>query len=82
MSDSKGQYQKGYRAGLKKGRLEAEAEMAAQRRERVYMQCLETVLKHCSGWSIAGKQIDNAEGYCTLARIFADHAITNIERCE
>jgi len=44
--------------------------------ERVYMKALELALKHCDNWRINDKKINDAEGYCTLAEIFAKNSIT------
>lgn len=43
--------------------------------ERIFLHCLETVLKHCDNWRLNKKPINDAEGYVKLARIFADNAI-------
>lgn len=76
-------YQRGYAAGRKKAEKELEElrllRMAIdEKNERVYMKCLEMTLKHCGNWQIGKKQISNAEGYCRLAKIFADNAISEI----
>ena len=79
MSIDGADYAKGYAAGrkcLKQARADRAAELIELRRERVFMKSLELTLKHCSGWRIEGKTINNAQGYCRLAKIFADHAIT------
>lgn len=39
------------------------------------MQTLEMVLKHCNNWTIGEKPINDAEGYCKIAKVFADKAI-------
>lgn len=83
MTQSK-DYQKGYAAGRKKVASEIDElkrlKMAVdEKKERVYMRCLEMTLKHCSGWRISGKAINNAEGYCRLAKIFADNAISEMD---
>lgn len=79
------EYSRGYQAGRKKNTKDlkvAQRELrqltikADERKERIYMQALELTLKHCGHWQIAKKTIDNAEGYCKLAKIFADNAIT------
>jgi hypothetical protein len=44
-------------------------------KERVYMQSLNMALEHCNGWLIGGKRINNAEGYCSLARVFTKESI-------
>lgn len=43
--------------------------------ERVFFRCLEIVLQNCSDWKIGKKPITDAEGYCHLARVFADNSI-------
>lgn len=63
-------YQKGYAAGRRK----SESEFSPQK-ERIYLTCLQMVIEHCSNWEIAGKKINNAEGYCKLAKIFMDNSI-------
>lgn len=66
-------YQRGYAAGRRKGREDAER---GDQRERVYLRSLELVMTHCgNGWTIGDKEVNNAEMYCKLARSFADHAI-------
>ena len=79
------EYSKGYSAGVKKGAADKQAEIDLlkakidERAERVYIRCLEMALKHCREWSIGGKRIDNAEGYCKLAKVFADESISVLE---
>ena len=79
-------YSRGYQAGIKKGAAGKQAEIDLlkekidERAERVYMRCLEIALKHCDGWSIGKKRIDSAEGYCKLAKIFADNSISVIDK--
>jgi len=69
------EYQKGYRAGRRK-LLQKEREL---RKERVYLKCLDMALKYCSGWGINKKEINNAEGFCQLAKIFADNSISKLD---
>ncbi len=74
------EYQKGYVAGRKKAdkdRKELKALRLAldEQKERVYMKCLELVVRECGGWAIDSKEIKNAQGYCSLAKIFADTSI-------
>ena len=79
MSDSL-EYQRGYVAGRKRRKTDLDAEEARKnRKERVYLKCLELVLKHCSNWSLGGEKLSSAEGYCRLAKIFADNSISKIE---
>jgi hypothetical protein len=84
MTDTQ-EYSRGYRAGRKKNekdvtRLQDELRTlkvkADERQERIYMQSLELALKYCSNWQIGGKPIKNAQGYCQMAKVFADNAIT------
>lgn len=81
------EYQKGYAAGRgKAGRDKAETESLVQtiqklrhveneRRDRIYLRCLEMVVQHCDGWSFSDKKINDAKGYCKLAKIFMDNSI-------
>lgn len=91
MSQETKDYARGYQAGLKrngamlaenrqlKERIaELERERKLDQKERLYISCLDTVLRNCSGWQVAGEKINNAQGYCTLAGIFARHSITEI----
>jgi hypothetical protein len=72
-------YQRGYAAGRRRLDHEVRAiDLTNARRERVYLKALELALEHCDGWSINGKKIDNAEGYCTLAKFFADNLISKM----
>lgn len=80
-------YSKGYAAGRAKhgddiAALEREIarlrHLDVEQKERVYMQCLEMALKHCAGWQIGGKTINNAEGYCKLAKVFAENSISEL----
>lgn len=73
-------YQKGYQAGRRK----TEADIAIinsleTRNERVYLACLKMALEHCNGWAFGDEKINNAEGYCKLAAIFAKHSISKIK---
>lgn len=80
MGTESNEYQKGYAAGRRRADADDLArERLARRKERVFMQSLELTLKHCKGWQINGKTISSAEGYCTLAKIFAQHAITALD---
>jgi hypothetical protein len=54
-------------------------QIASKRQERIYMQCLGLALKHCSNWSIGDKPINNAEGYCRLAKIFTENSISSMD---
>lgn len=82
-------YAKGYRAGrayVDKEVLELRREIARlertaheTRQERIYFNSLNTVLAHCRGWSVSGKELSTGEGYGDLAKIFAKHAISNID---
>ena len=56
--------------------LEFELSKRPTKKERIYMQCLDMTLSNCSGWAVDGKKIDSAQGYCSLAKIFADHSIS------
>ena len=58
--------------------LEFDLAQKPTKKERIYMQCLELSLKHCSGWSIGGKKINDSEGYCALAKAFADNSISKV----
>lgn len=49
-----------------------------EQRERVFLRCLEMALRDCSGWRVGGEEIKDAKGYCRLAGIFANEAISNI----
>lgn len=82
---NKADYRKGYNAGKMKAKSETnklQTEIAqlkgnvAPQRERVYMKCLELVLKHCRDWDMAGEKIVSAGGYCKLAKVFADNSIS------
>ena len=79
------EYSRGYQTGRKKNekdvtRLQDELRLlrikANERQERIYMQSLELALKHCGSWKIGKNPINDAAGYCKLAKIFADNAIT------
>ncbi len=89
MSDETKDYSRGYDAGKRRSatevtQLKAElrtlGKMAESQKERVYIACLEMALKHCSGWQLDKKEINNAEGYCRLARIFMDNSISEISK--
>ncbi len=84
MSTQSNEYQKGYVAGRKKTEAdlilqkeiaEKEQTNVQMKNERVYLSCLALALEHCHGWSIGGKEIKDAEGYCTLAKVFAEYSI-------
>lgn len=82
-------YGKGYTAGrryIDREVLELRREVARlertqheKRNERIYFRALELVLAHCNGWQINKEPINDAVGYSTLAKIFADNAIERIE---
>lgn len=59
--------------------IERLAEQKPSKDERVFLHCLEVVLKHCNNWTVGKKPINDAEGYVKLARIFADNAIDVIK---
>lgn len=84
MSTESKDYQRGYAAGFRKDAKDARILQYQQVREamqeRVFLKCLELVLEHCHGWQIAGNKINNAEGYCTLAKVFAVNAISKISQ--
>jgi len=78
-------YQKGYARGKKsadKALLDEVrdlrhqvAELQGAKRERVYLSCLDTVLRNCKNWTIGDEKIKDAKGYCTLAKVFTDNSI-------
>lgn len=82
-------YAKGYRAGrayvdkevleLRREVQRLERESHEKQQERIYFNALNTVLAHCHGWQLDKKPINSGEGYSKLAKIFAQHAISNIE---
>ena len=77
------EYQRGYQAGIRrsnKDRQELEKLKLAldEQKERIYMKSLELVLKHCTNWTIGSKEINDAQGYCKLAKIFADNSISKL----
>jgi hypothetical protein len=79
------EYKKGYALGKKsadKALLSEVTELrrkvldlSTEKRERVYLGCLDAVLRNCSGWLVGGEKINDAKGYCKLAKIFADNSI-------
>ena len=82
------EYSSGYSAGRRynNDRLNrVTAELAALRasretkQERIFMRSLEMTLKHCDGWTIGKKEINSADGYCKLAKVFTDHAISILD---
>jgi len=85
-------YQKGYKAGRKRSTVDAKEmqelrfkneklrQAMNDRRDNIYMQCLDMTLNHCNGWSIGDKTINSAEGYCRLAKIFADNSISTLSK--
>lgn len=77
---NKADYQKGYVAGKRKSDKDIAKLKADEREERIYMKCLELALNNCNHWKIGKKPIDNAEGYCRLAKIFADNSIAELDR--
>ena len=81
------EYSRGYQAGKNKNAKDLEIAQRDLRElklsteskdERVYMKCLELALKHCGGWKIGDKKITNAEGYCRIAKIFAENSISEM----
>lgn len=82
-------YSRGYSAGrrhvdseiidLRRQVRDLERTAVEKREERIYFNALNTVLAHCPNWSLSGKPINSGEAYGELAKIFAQHAITNIE---
>lgn len=82
-------YQKGYAAGrryidnsvleLRREVARLERENHEKKQERIYFAALNTVLAHCRNWQLGGKEITTGEGYNELAKIFAKHAISNID---
>ncbi|MES1989266.1 MAG: hypothetical protein V4440_14775 [Pseudomonadota bacterium] len=87
MSSESAVYQRGYIAGRKKTEadLNKEREISDRlnnfremQKERIYMACLELALKHCNEWAVGGKKVDSADGFCKLAKVFADNSITKI----
>ena len=91
--ESQKDYQKGYAAGKRRAASE-KADLIRtidglkkalvigkeSQRERVFMRALEMVVANCNGWSIGGKEIANANGYCQLADVFTKHSIEQINR--
>jgi hypothetical protein len=82
-------YAKGYSAGrryvdsevldLRRQVRDLERTAVEKRQERIYFNALNTVLAHCRRWQLGGKEITTGEGYGELAKIFAQHAISNID---
>ena len=79
-------YSKGYQAGKRKSAKDI-AELTAEiraikrakydvREERVFIQCLELVMKNCGHWTVGDKPLNNAQQYCKLAKIFTDNSIS------
>ena len=72
-------YQKGYAAGRRKAEKDYNAtleRLGTERYERIFMQCLNTVVAHCGPhWKVHEEKVDCAERYCELAKIFADSSI-------
>jgi len=78
------EYQRGYSAGRKRSdldRKELEKLKLAldDRKERIYLKCLELVVRECRGWTIGGKKLNDAEAFCLLAKIFADNSISKLK---
>ena len=83
------QYAQGYTAGrkyverevmdLRRQVRDLERTAVEKREERVYFRCLEIALQNCQGWSLGKKEIRDVEGYSTLAKIFAENAISRLE---
>ncbi len=87
MANSK-ECSRGYQAGRAKSnrdinalqKLVIELEVKSnERQERVYMQCLALALNHCDNWTIGKKKINDADGYCSLAKVFADNSISKLD---
>ena len=87
MSDTT-EYSRGYNAGRNKHAKDlrvAQEELRLlklnieDRNERIYMKCLKLALEHCSGWTVGGERIKNAQGYCQMAKIFADNSISEMD---
>lgn len=77
-------YQRGYQAGRKKSQSDRAQLKLLQlalddQKERIYLKCLELVLRECRGWSLDNKKINDAEGYCYLAKVFADNSISKLK---
>lgn len=83
------EYSRGYQAGKRRSakdiallvsELKATKVKADEREERVFMRCLEMALQSCNNWTIGKKTVDNAERYCALAKVFADNAISQMDK--
>jgi predicted DNA-binding protein (UPF0251 family) len=48
-------------------------------KRKVFNNSLSLVLQHCRNWTIDGKEIKDAAGYCVLARIFTKESIAAID---
>lgn len=55
-------------------------QVVQSQQERVYLECLKMTLEHCKNWSFGDERINDAEGYCKLAKIFAQHSIRKIKQ--
>lgn len=85
-------YQRGYQAGRKCSirkqseqiddlhrQLESFKNGAIKtQRERIYMECLEMVLRSCTNWSIGGEKVKTASSYAELADRFAKEAMKKV----
>jgi hypothetical protein len=75
------EYSKGYAAGIRKNAKaftelkNTIAQLRNERKERAYFASLDVVTRNCTQWSIGGEKVKDAEGYCTLAKIFTEHSI-------
>ena len=58
--------------------LETKLAQQPTKYERIYMQCLDMALQHCNNWTIGKKKVNDADGYCQLAKVFADNSISKI----
>lgn len=80
------EYQKGYRAGQRKGALDEARMQAAQTDdrqtlyERVYMECFRLVWENQNGWTMDGRDVKNTGDHAELARRMANQAIVHIRR--
>jgi hypothetical protein len=83
------EYSKGYQAGVRRSakdiaglteEIRAIKKVKSDiREERVFIQCLELVMKNCGHWTVGEKPLNNAEQYCKLAKIFTDNSISVLE---
>lgn len=82
MTTDKKDYQAGYVAGRRKTEADiAKIESAITlKKERIYLACLDMVLKNCSNWLLDKAPVNDAKSYCRLAKIFANIAISEIDK--